>query len=259
MIRSNDTNDMFRTLIKSFEPDYVIHLTSKNKITNFDKRLIKDFQTKFTDFEDYLGVNIIDLVKDYRKYEFGFDKTLIDILNNCGTGVCAINSSFKHGRLKIPALYLLYLVVEERVLGGNTIKELQIYNYIEMSKFLSNTLYKNMFEPFMNLSNTFQRKVKEKSIFFAFAALKHFASFTSSEKVTKANQQQLANVMYPFHKNRKEATQRFKSEFVRPKGFIAIDKESKINELSLDVLEEFAKKNLVPFNTIDANQIIRLS
>ena len=260
MIRSKNTNEMFRFLIKSFEPSYVIHLTQKNKITNFDKKLIADFNIKVTDYEDLLGMNISDFVNG-NGFDTSFADTLTDIINNRGTGLCAINTSLKYNTIKIPAIYILFAMLEEKTVAGNVVKELQIYNYVEVAKFLSKVLHGNMFEPFTQLTKSFQNDIQEKSLFFAFESLKYFATFISSENATKTNKQQLADVVYPFHRHKTtEINPRFIDEFLRSTdGYVEYDKNRQIKKSSVDTLEYLADKNFVPFNSLDKNRIIKLS
>lgn len=261
MISQSTTNDMIKFFIRSFKPNYIIHITNKNKITNFDERIIRDFPTVKRDSEDFIGLDIIELVTQNRKYSYDFAKTLSSIINDCGTGLCAINASFKDGGfLDIPSIYILFIMVEITTIGGNQFKEIKVFNYIEIAKFLSHLFSENMFVPLISLTKMFRHMIREKSLFFAFESLKPFGTFISSEAATKINQQQLADIVFPFHRAKSgELTQRFVNEFLRSTGYIEYDKNRKIKQLSLDSLKRITCKNLIPFNSLDANCIIRLT
>ena len=250
-----------KTFIKSFNPNYVIHLTSKNKIANFDPRLIQDFQTDLKDQEEFVGLDIIEMAANARKHSPEFAQTFASIVNSSGTGLCAINASFKDGAfLDIPSIYILFILVETTTLGGNQVKEIKFYNYIEIAKFLSRTFSENMFLPLINLSKIFKSDLRDKSLFFAFESLKYFGTFISSEMATKTNQQQLADIVFPFHRAKSdELTPRFVNEFLRSTGYIEYDKNRKIKELSLEALQRITSRPLIPFNSLDRNCIIRLT
>ncbi|MCX8515049.1 MAG: hypothetical protein ORN24_05715 [Burkholderiales bacterium] len=261
MISQSTTHEMIKFFIKSFKPNYVIHLTSRNKITNFDSRLIRDFQTDIKDPEDFIGLDIVEMVANDRKHSPEYAETLSSILSNDGTGLCAINASFKEGAfLDIPSIYILFILVETTTLGGNQIKEIKIYNYIEIAQFLSRIFNENMFRPLITLSKVFKSNIREKSLFFAFESLKYFGTFISSEMAKKTNQQQLADIVFPFHRAKSdELTPRFVNEFLRSTGYIEYDKNRKIKELSLDTLQRITSRPLIPFNSLDRNCIIRIT
>ncbi len=112
-------------------------------------------------------------------------------------------------------------MVELKIIGGNEFKEIKIFNYIEIAKFLSNLFSENMFEPLINLTKIFRNSIAKKSLYFAFESLKSFGTFISSEAATKTNQQQLADIVFPFHRAKsEELTQRFVNEFLRSTGYI---------------------------------------
>ncbi len=261
LVNTNSTNmEMIKFFIRSFKPNYIIHVTPKNKIMTFDERLIHDFQTNITDSEDFVGLDIIELATKHRRYSREFAQVLSGLLNDCGTGLCAVNASFKDGGyLKIPVIYILLIMVEAKIVGSNQIKEIKIFNYIEMAKFLSNTFNENMFKPLIKLTDIFKHSMVDKSLYCAFESLKPFATFISSETATKINQQQLATVIFPFHRAKSdEVTPRFVNEFLRSTGYIEYDKNRKIKELSLDIINRVTNKPLIPFNSLYRNCIIRL-
>lgn len=261
MIRFDNTNDMFRKLINSLEaPSYAIHLSLNNKIISIDHDLVTDFHFRLSKYDDYTGLNILDLIKKEKTFENNFAPILADIIANCGTGLCAINTSFKHNTILIPAIHVLYIAVDEGLLSHNKIKELKIYNYIEISNFLSQSLQNKMFKPYMDLTKKFQSSIRRKSLYFAVESLRSLATFVSTEAAAKTNQQQLADLVFPFHRTRKkEVTQRFINEFLRDGGYTEYDKNRQISELGLDIAEYAINKSIIPFNRINKNFIIRLS
>ena len=255
------TNEVIKFLIRSFKPNYIIHLTTKNKIINFDEQLIQDFNMCITDSDDFVGINIIELLSQDKKYSPEFAKTLGTLIHDCSTGLCAINTSFKDGIVsEIPGIYILLVTVELKIVGGNKVKEIKIFNYIEIARFLSSLFSNSMSTPFLTLSKMFKDYVRKKSLFFAFESLKCFGTFISSETAKKTNQYQLADVVFPFHKGKTtELTTRFVNEFLRSTGYIEYDKSRKIKELSLEALKRITNKHLIPFNSLDRNCIIRLT
>lgn len=259
-LQSTD-QEMIKFIIKSFKPNYTIHLTNKNRITNFDERIIHDFQTSKKDPDEFVGFDIIELFAKSKKYRFEFAQTLSGILNNNGTGLCAINASIKDGSfLNIPSIYVLFIIVETTRLGGNQVKEIKIFNYVEIGKYLSRIFNESMFRPSINLNKLFESNLRDKSLFFAFESLKYFGTFISSETASKTNQHQLANLVFPFHRAKsKGLTQRFVNEFLRSTGYIEYDKNRKIKELSLETLQRIISKPLIPFNSLKRNSIIRLT
>lgn len=262
MTKLDDTQEMFKLLLKSFEPSYIIKLSEKNKVTNFDKKLILDFfKGMITDPEDLIGLNIVKLIRSNRNFRSNFAATFADIINNQGIGLCAINALFNHDTMQIPAIYMLYLTVEEKIEAENIIKEIKIYNFIYITRSLSKALHTNMFAPFVQLAQELQRNVKDKSIFFAFETLKYCASFISGETANRSNQQQIADAIFPFHriKHKDELSARFVYEVLRPGGYIERDRERQIRELSLHGLNQIASKDLIPFNSLYKNWILRLS
>ncbi len=75
MIPQNTTQEngqMVKFFIKSFTPNYVIHLTNKNKITNFDERLIQDFPTLIWEAEEYIDLDAVKLILKNRSYSSEF-------------------------------------------------------------------------------------------------------------------------------------------------------------------------------------------
>ena len=197
------TNEVIKFFVRSFKPNYIIQLTQKNKIINFDEQLIQDFNMCMTDSEDFVGLNIIELLSKDKSYTQNFAKTLAKLIDECGTGLCALNASFKDGTLcGIPAIYILLVMVEIKIIGGNKVKEIKLFNYIEIARFLSNLFSGSMSLPLLTLSKIFKDYVREKSLFFAFESLKCFATFISSETAVKTNQYELADIVFPFHSSR---------------------------------------------------------
>lgn len=263
MISPNSAHEMISFFAKSFKPSYVIHLTKTNIITNFDERLIHDFPTEIINSDEYIGRDVVELVINNEKYAPNFSKVLNEIVTKSGTGICAINTVIKDGpSLQIPSIYILFVIVETKICGGNQIKEIKLFNYIEIAKFLSHIFCENMLEPLNDLTKIYQNKVQEKSIFCAFESLKAVGTFISSAAATKINQQSIADILFPFHNQVKHnvITPRFINEFLRPiGGYVDYDKERMIQQLSYEVLSRVTSKNLIPFNSLDANYIIRLS
>lgn len=263
MLTSSVNNDMLNFFIKSFKPNYTIQLTHKNRIISFDKQLINDFQIKDHDTEKFVGLNAIDILTNNKHFSPEFSETVASIImKSSGSGLCAINTSFQmDNSLTIPAIYILLIIVESKTNAGNEIKEVKIFNYIEMSRFLSNIFSESMFCPMVCLTKLFKHSVREKSIFFAFESLKSFGTFISNKTAARINQHQIANIIFPFHnaKGADELTKRFVREFLRTTGYIEYDKNRKIKELTLDVLERVTTKHLIPFNSIETNCIIQLA
>lgn len=69
MVIQSPTQEMVKFLSKSFKPNYIIHLTNKNKIATFDECLINDFQTVIKTSEEYVGLDAIELIikKNYHR------------------------------------------------------------------------------------------------------------------------------------------------------------------------------------------------
>lgn len=248
-------------LNRSFTPNYIVHLTHKNKIVTFDEHLIPDFQMAIKNSDDFIGLDFIQLLARDKRNTVEFIRILSSIIKDYGTGICAMNTSFNDGTLGIPAIYLIWIVVEAKIIGGHKVKEIKIFNYIEMARKVSKVFGKHMLCPVVSLTKLFQHSVQEKSIYFAFESLKSFGTFASSDELaTKTNQQQLADIMYPFHKTKTpQLTQRFVSEFLRPTGYIEYDKNRQINDLTLETLNRVTCRHLIPFNSLDLNFIIQLS
>lgn len=261
MFTTSKNNEMVNFFLKSFKPSYLIQLTHKNRIISLDKQLINDFHIKEKDAEKFVGLNAIEILRNAKDFSPNFIKTISNIIKECDAGLCAVNNSFMADNfLTIPAIYILLIIVEPKIIANNEIKEVKVFNYIEVARFLSNIFSKNMLCPLECLTKLYKNSVREKSIFFAFESLKSFGTFISDNTAIKINQQQLADIVFPFHNAKKtnELTQRFVNEFLRSNGYIEYDKNRKIKELSLDVLEALTAKHLIPFNSIDTNYIISL-
>lgn len=260
MIQPASVAEMLK-FFRLLNPTYTIHLTNKNKITNFDANLVSDFQPNIIDIEALIGQDIIKLAATHKKYSEKFAETLANIIKTNGTGLCAINASFKDCiTLKVPSIYILFIMIEPKIVAGNKVKELKIFNYIEVAKFLSTLSRKSILCPFMHLTKSFQDSIQEKSLFFAFESLKAFGTFLSCDEATKINQQNLADILFPYHKTRnKEINQRFVNQFLRAEGYVEYDKNRKIKNVSLEVLERIKDKHLIPFNSLKSNFIIQLS
>lgn len=260
MIKADSTIEMIK-FFGRYTPNYIVHLTDKNKITNFDAKLIFDFQTTRTNTDDFIGLDAIELIRKNKKYSYDFANTLSSIIKSNGTGLCAINTTLQdRDILDIPSIHILFIMIESEIIAGNNVKIIKIFNYIEIAKFLSNFSRKAMFCPLVSLTRLFQHTIKEKSLFFAFESLKEFGTFISSEIAAKYNQQQLADIVFPFHQTRsKGLNQRFVNEFLRSTGYIEYDKNRKIKDLSFETLERIKGRHLIPFNSLEKNCIIQLS
>lgn len=260
-MRANNIKNTVNFLIKSFEPNYIIHLTHTNKIVTFDEKLIHDFQIKIKDAEEFVGLDFIRLLSRDNRNTLEFRTILSNIIKDYGIGLCAINATFNDcSTSNIPAIYLVWIVVEPKIIGSNSVKEIKIFNYIELARVISNIFGKHMFAPLINLTKLFRHSVQEKSLYFAFESLKSFGTFISSDVTNYTNQQQLADIVHPFHKTKSpQISQRFVSEFLRNDGYVDYDKERQIKVLSLDTLNRVTCRHLIPFNSLDINYIIQLS
>ena len=190
----NINKETLKFFSKAFDPTYQIHTTLNNKIIDFDINLVKDFQVSKTNNGEYFGLDVISILNNDKNYQYEFIKTFSTIINEYGCGICAINSTISVNHLlKIPAIYLILIMVEKKIIGSSEVKIIKLYNFLEITKFISGIFCENLTSQILNLTAQFKDSVQNKSIYFAYESLKSLSTFIPSKTSEKINQKNLAN------------------------------------------------------------------
>ena len=257
----NINKETLKFFSKAFDPTYQIHTTLSNKIIDFDTNLIKDFQFARDENNEYFGLDVISILNNDKNYQYEFIKTFSTIINEYGCGLCAINSTISVNHLlKIPAIYLILIMVEKKIIGCSEVKIIKLYNFLEITKFISGIFCENLTSQILNLTTQFKDSVQNKSIYFAYESLKSLSTFIPSKTSEKINQQNLANLIFNFHKSKNgQNNKSFIYHLFKSDGYINIDKNIKIQQVSMASSETITQKNCIPFNSLERNHIIQLN
>lgn len=247
-------------LSRAFEPNYQIHTTLNNKIIDFDNNLVKDFKG-CNETGEFFGIDVVSILNNNKNYQYEFIKIFTQILNEYGCGLWAINSSISEkSLLNIPAIYIILIMVEKKLIGNTEVKIIKLYNFLEISKLISGIFCENLFNSVLDLTGQLKDNVQNKSIYFAYESLKFFSTFVPSKTSEKINQHNLAEMIFNFHKSRSgQANNKFVYDVFRSNGYIETDKSQKIKQLSMSASELISKKNCIPFNSLERNHIIKLN
>lgn len=251
--------DKLRFISKSFQAQYTIKIDRSNKIIDFIASVNPDIKFQH-DINEYVNFDIFKIVSESKDYHSDFIQTLDNIINYTGAGLCAINSFISTDKyLNLPSIYFILIIVEKDL--DNNFKTIKIYNYLEITNYISELFCENLTGHFFNLSSKLKDNVITKSIYFAYESLKSLKTFIPTKNAEKINQHDFAEMIFNFHKSRK-----INRNSVTPQNFfyttqrhVSMDKEQKIQNLSLDSLNSLGGKNCIPFNSLDKNYIIQLS
>ncbi len=257
----NINKETLKFFSKAFDPTYQIHTTLNNKIIDFDINLVKDFQVSKTNNGEYFGLDVISILNNDKNYQYEFIKTFSTIINEYGCGLCAINSTISVNHLlKIPAIYLILIMVEKKIIGCSEVKIIKLYNFLEITKFISSIFCDNLTNQILNLTTQLKDSVQTKSIYFAYESLKSLSTFIPSKTSEKINQKTLANLIFNFHKARNgQNNDKFKYDAFRARGHINADKNSMIQQVSMASSEIITQKNCIPFNSLERNHVIKFN
>ncbi len=257
----NINKETLKFFSKAFDPTYQIHTTLNNKIIDFDINLVKDFQVSKTNNGEYFGLDVISILNNDKNYQYEFIKTFSTIINEYGCGLCAINSTISVNHLlKIPAIYLILIMVEKKIIGCSEVKIIKLYNFLEITKFISSIFCDNLTNQILNLTTQLKDSVQTKSIYFAYESLKSLSTFIPSKTSEKINQKTLANLIFNFHKARNgQNNDKFKYDAFRARGHINADKNSMIQQVSMASSEIITQENCIPFNSLERNHVIKFN
>jgi len=257
----NINKETLKFFSKAFDPTYQIHTTLSNKIIDFDINLIKDFQFARDENNEYFGLDVISILNNDKNYQYEFIKTFSTIINEYGCGLCAINSTISVNHLlRIPAIYLILIMVEKKIIGSSEVKIIKLYNFLEITKFISSIFCDNLTNQILNLTTQLKDSVQTKSIYFAYESLKSLSTFIPSKTSEKINQKTLANLIFNFHKARNgQNNDKFKYDAFRARGHINADKNSMIQQVSMASSEIITQKNCIPFNSLERNHVIKFN
>ncbi len=158
-------------------------------------------------------------------------------------------------RFKIPCIKLFIVISEVDQIRQT--KTIYFYNWLEITEQWSN-FANTISNSLLSVCKIFKGNLITKSVYFAYSALKYFASFLPKHKIDMNNKEYLADVLNNFHGYKNTSNYKlFKHRLFKPEtGYINLDKFKFSCELSEELIDKLTKMPLIPFNQLNHNIIV---
>lgn len=171
-----------------------------------------------------------------------------------GFGVLALNGILPNcPGLRYNALYFFLVNIQRNTDGSITIK---FWNYIKHTKLIAQIFGKNL-NFLEKLTNATSFDLQEKSLYFAFASLKHISSIIPFVEIENVNV--MKYVLQKFHATRpskiNRSWQNYSTQFKR---YVDRDKERQNMELGIFSKVFSSEYNCIPFSKLKSNVFLNL-
>lgn len=254
--RINSIQNQISFITRSFDPDHHIKLDLTNSIIDIDEGLTSFF-----------GINLIGNSTEL------FEPTLYDLMLHNPLNTMEFISILKHNvqlnnpcivalsvnvsvltRLAIPCIYLFVMVPAI----SDKVRVLNFYNLLSVARKFQE-LFSGGFltKPISSLGNS----LSQRSVYFAFEALKSFTCFTQQRHFTHTSDTGmfLADLLKSFQcKSNQKDDKLYRLRLFKSDGYIERNQYKYSMQISEELSEKIKSIPAIPFNALNQNLIFSL-
>lgn len=237
---------------RAFDPTCFIQLNTNNEIIELSNNLPSELNLNVG------SSNLYDLLNKNIKNTPIFINALKMSIDHEDPLIMAINSDINlTSRLAIPCIYL-FLVTSQFNRITQT-KNINFYNLLDVSRKMQNLFAASIAPSTLSIAQNIRPKLKKKSLYFAFEALKSIAGFIEETQVQFNSSYYMVDLIKNFHATAKQQNDKlYKHRLFKDNGYIEINKNQYLRELSQDMIQAIIAMPVVPFNQLSENILINI-
>lgn len=245
---------------RAFDANCLIKINSNNEIIHIDNFLQRiNLVTSMSKENDELfEYTIYELLAKNVKNTPLFINSLKMCVDHKESFVTAVSSDINiTSRLAIPCIYLFLVTINYD--NDTQTRTINFYNLIEVSRKMQNLFITSIAPSTLSIAQNIRPRLKKKSLYFAFEALKPIAGFIEENQLQFANSYYLVDLIKNFHATAKQQNDKlYKHRLFKENGYIEINKNQYLCELSQEMIKTIISMPLVPFNQLSENVLINI-